>query len=376
MIGMLVMSARPGDPGSAAAEERPEPRRGAGELLVGGVVVGLCGTDRDVIAGRRGRPPEGRDRIVIGHESLGRVLAAPPGSGFEPGDLVAGVVRRPDPLPCARCAAGEWDSCLNGGYRSRGITGLDGYGAQRWCVEPAFAVKVDPRLGTAGVLVEPASVLVKAWRRIERFAGTGGGRVALVMGAGPMGVLAALLAVRRGYTTHVLARRWPPLRSELVAALGAAAHEAGRWVPAAPPDVVVDTTGAAGLIADAVPRVAPNAVVCLVGLSPDGPQEPVRLGPLTERLVTANAVLFGSVNAAYPHYSEAVAELAAADPGWLRLMVSRRVPLTAWPDGLRARDDDMKVLVDLEETPGARRRGRRSPRARPSPLRPPGGSPT
>src|SRR3546814_8362902 len=88
--------------------------------------------------------------------------------GLAAGDLVVGIVRRPDPVPCRYCAAGEWDMCSNGGYTERGIKQLDGYGSEYFRVEPAFAVRVDPALGHLGVLLEPASVLAKDWDHTDR----------------------------------------------------------------------------------------------------------------------------------------------------------------------------------------------------------------
>ena len=91
--------------------------------------------------------------------------------GLSPGDLVVGIVRRPDPVPCACCARGEWDFCRNGRYTERGIKELDGYGSERWRVEPEFAVRLDPDLEDVGVLLEPTSVVAKAWEQIERIGG-------------------------------------------------------------------------------------------------------------------------------------------------------------------------------------------------------------
>jgi hypothetical protein len=56
-----------------------------GALLVRGIAVGICGTDREIAEGAYGTP-SGEARLVIGHESLGEVLEAPAGSGFAPGD--------------------------------------------------------------------------------------------------------------------------------------------------------------------------------------------------------------------------------------------------------------------------------------------------
>jgi glucose 1-dehydrogenase len=117
----------------------------------------MCGTDREIVSGAHGSAPAGQERLVLGHESLGEVASAPKGSGLASGDLVVGIVRRPEPVPCAACAAGEWDMCRNGRYTERGIKGRHGYGAQWFRVEPEFAIKVDQNLGELGVLLARAA---------------------------------------------------------------------------------------------------------------------------------------------------------------------------------------------------------------------------
>ena len=135
---MRALTVQPSRPGSARVEEVPEPPPEAGAVLVQALALGICGTDREIAGGEYGWAPEGRDRLVLGHESLGRVLEAPDDAEVRAGDLVAGVVRRPDPLPCECCAAGRFDLCRNGDYTERGIKALDGYGSERWRVEPEY----------------------------------------------------------------------------------------------------------------------------------------------------------------------------------------------------------------------------------------------
>ena len=81
---------------------------------------------------------------------------------------MVGIVRRPDPVPCPSCAVLEWDFCRNGQYTERGIKELDGYCSERYRITPDFAVKVDPGLGMLGVLLEPTSVVAKAWEQVDR----------------------------------------------------------------------------------------------------------------------------------------------------------------------------------------------------------------
>jgi threonine dehydrogenase-like Zn-dependent dehydrogenase len=340
------MSVRPGQPGSACVEDRPEPVPAPDELLVQGICVGICGTDREVADGRHGRAPDGATRIVLGHESLGTVVHAPDHCGLSAGDLVAGVVRRPDPQPCARCAAGEWDSCLNGRYTSCGISGRDGYGAQRWCVSPGHAVRIDPELGVVGVLVEPTSVLMKAWERIDMLAPAGRGEVALVSGAGTLGLLAAMLAVQRNYRTYVVARRWTTRRRELLRRLPAVPLYPEDVARHPAPAVVLDTTGSPTVVAELIRVAARNAVVCLTGLNGQA-AESAELQPLLHRLVTTNGTIFGTVNAARRHYEQAASTLAATGVDWLGGLITRHVRLAAWPEALVRSPADVKVVVDL-----------------------------
>ena len=142
-------------------------------------------------------PPPGRDRLILGHESLGRAEQAPAGGSLAPGALVVGIVPRPDPVPCLACAAGEWDMCRNGLYTERGIKERDGYCAERFRSEPDYLITIDPAVGTLGVLLEPTSVVAKAWEHIECIGSRALWRpqTVLVTGAGPIGLLAALLGM-------------------------------------------------------------------------------------------------------------------------------------------------------------------------------------
>ena len=345
---MRAITVIPGRAGSAQLDDVPEPDASAGALLVDGLALGICGTDGEIVRGEYGWAPPGEERLVLGHESLGRVLEAPDGSGFAPGDLVVGIVRRPDPEPCAPCAAGEWDFCANGNYTERGIKELHGYGSERWRVEPEFAIKLDAGLEDVGVLVEPTSVVAKAWEQIERIGerATFTPRRALVTGAGPIGLLAALLAVQRGLEVHVLDQVTEGRKPELVEQLGGTyhAHDASA---AGKVDIVVEATGAPPVVAQALRGTTRNGIVCLTGVSSGGRPLDFDVGGFNRDVVLENDVVFGTVNANHRHYDAAAEALAQADRDWLRALITRRVPLGHWQDALERRDDDVKVVVDL-----------------------------
>ena len=105
---MRALTVTPGVKDSLHLRDIPEPAAGEGQVLVDALAVGLCGTDAEIIAADYGEAPPGQDYLVLGHENLGRVREAPRDSGLAEGDLVVGIVRRPDPEPCKACAAGEW----------------------------------------------------------------------------------------------------------------------------------------------------------------------------------------------------------------------------------------------------------------------------
>ncbi|MDP8942640.1 MAG: glucose 1-dehydrogenase [Actinomycetota bacterium] len=352
---MKAITVRPGEAGSGRLEDVPEPAAGDGDVVAEALAMGVCGTDAEILGGAYGEPPPGRDTVVLGHESLGRVLEAPAGAGLSPGDLVVGVVRRPDPVPCPCCARGEWDMCRNGRYTERGIKARDGYGSQRWRVEPEFAVAVDPALERVGVLLEPASIVAKAWDHIERIGGRAcfAPRTALVTGAGPIGLLAALLAAQRELEVHVFDRVTEGPKPGLVEALGATYHS-DSLAEVGEVDVVVEATGAGAVVLDVMGRTVPGGVVCLTGLSSGRQSLEVDAAGLNRELVLENDVVFGSVNANRRHYELAAEALAAADRSWLERVISRRVPLERWQEALERRPDDVKVVVDFAAGPADR----------------------
>src|SRR3954451_14353951 len=223
---MRALTVIPLKQGSAEVTEMPEPEPRDGELLVDGVALGVCGTDIEIVSGEYGWAPPGEERLVLGHESLGRVAGAPVDSAVVRGGLVVGVVRRPDPVPCPACARGEFDMCRNDRYTERGIKQLHGYGSERWTVEADYAVKLDPSLESVGMLMEPTTILAKAWDHIERIGARSffAPERVLVTGAGPIGLLAALLGTQRGLQVNVLDRVTEGPKPGFVEDLGGTYH--------------------------------------------------------------------------------------------------------------------------------------------------------
>jgi threonine dehydrogenase-like Zn-dependent dehydrogenase len=344
---MRAITVTPGRSGSARVDELPEPTPDEGAVLAETIAVGICGTDREILSGLYGAAPPGRERLVLGHESLARVLDAPSDSGLRSGDLVVGIVRRPDPVPCAACAAGEWDMCRNGRYTEHGIKELDGFCRERFRVPASSLVPVDRALGIRGVLLEPASIVAKGWDQIDLM-GTRSRwplRRVLVLGAGPVGLLAALFGVLRNLDVHVLDRVTTGPKPLLVDALGATYHTGTVSSACADVDVVFECTGAAPLLFDAMRCAAPNGIVCLTGVSPGKGLLNVDAASLNNELVLQNNIVFGTVNANRAHYARAASALARADQEWLQQLITRRVPLDDWARAYEPAAGDVKTIL-------------------------------
>jgi len=346
MRGLIVDAGRASS--ARVVDDLSEPDPAEGSVLVQGLEVGVCVTDREIIAGLYGTAPDDGGRLVIGHESLGRVISDDSGT-FRAGDLVAGIVRRPDPVPCATCAVGEWDMCRNEQYVECGIKQRHGFARERWRVEPDFAVRLDPHLGACGVLLEPTSIVAKAWEHIERI-GTRAHwepRIVLVTGAGPIGLLASMLGVQRGLTVHVLDRVTDGPKPELVQRLGATYHTGGVRDTGLTPDIVLECTGADSVIVDVLDIVGPGGIACLTGVSSGGRRLMVDIGEANRDIVLENNVVFGTVNANLRHWRAAADALVSADHDWLGSLRTRHVPLTQFAEALTAQPTDVKVVLDL-----------------------------
>jgi threonine dehydrogenase-like Zn-dependent dehydrogenase len=346
-----AVTVEPRHPNSARLEDIPEPDARGGSLLVEAVAVGVCGTDVEIVEGKYGWAPPGASRLVLGHESLGRVLDPGAAGGFRAGDLVAGIVRRPDPVPCSSCAVGEWDMCRNGRYTEHGIKEIDGFMSERWRIDSDYAMRVDASLGLTGVLLEPATVVTKAWEQVVTVGQRSfwEPRTALVTGAGPIGLLAALVVRQHGLEVHVLDRVESGPKPALVRALGATYHTGSVADVGFQPDVIIECTGVGQVITDAIGCIAPGGVVCLTGVGSGGRTVGLTTADAATKIVLRNNVVVGSVNANKRHWYKAGQALARADRTWLARLVTRTVPPEQFMLAFRREPDDIKVVIQFAQ---------------------------
>ena len=347
---MKAITVEPKKNGSARYDDFPEPDVSEGSVLVEAIAVGVCGTDVEIVEGKYGWAPPGKTRLVLGHESLGRVIDPGSSKSLKKGDLVVGIVRRPDPVPCPSCAVGEWDMCSNGLYTERGIKEIHGFMSERWRTEPEYAIKVDPSLGILGVLLEPMTVITKALEQVLMVGQRAywEPKTALVTGAGPIGLLAALRLCTRELQVHVLDRFDSGPKPALVRDLGATFHTGSVLDLGFNPDVIVECTGVGSVIADSIQQLGSGGIICLTGIGAGGATGRV-VADMASAAVLKNNVIVGSVNANKRHWYRAGENLAHSDREWLSRLITRREKPENFKHALEREPDDVKVIIQFSE---------------------------
>jgi threonine dehydrogenase-like Zn-dependent dehydrogenase len=171
----------------------------------------------------------------------------------------------------------------------------------------------------------------------------------LVTGAGPIGLLAALLGKQRGLEVHVLDRVESGPKPALVRALDATYHTGSTHDVGFEPDVIVECTGVGSVITDCLQAVAPGGILCLTGVGSGGRVSGLAPADVAAGVVLRNNVVVGSVNANKRHWYKAGQALARADCSWLARLVTRRERPEDFARALRRRDEDIKVVVQFSE---------------------------
>ncbi len=335
---MRAISIRVGAPGASLVQV-PEPRRRGGEVLLRTLYTGICGTDRGLVRNQLpfARPPPGSESLIIGHEALARVEDVDSGAKIRKGTLVVPMVRRPG--KCLNCLIGRQDNCSDGDFVEAGIRGLDGFMRDYFTDDPTYLVRVeDESLGMLAVLTEPLKNIVKAYEvydLVSRRALTNcrdGSRSCLtvtIAGAGPIGMLFAMIFVSNGMDVKMFSRHDPEgFLSETASKIGAEYFlREDRSKPIPQSDVFVDTTGNPGVVVDGVRALRPNGVAILFGTDPSG-SEPVSGQDIID-VVEKNVTIIGTVDGAKEHYIKALSYLSSwknSYPGVLESMITAVVP--------------------------------------------------
>jgi len=313
---------RPGDVHRTTLD-LPEPGEGQVEITV--IRVGVCGTDRELIRGEIGFPPTGADELVLGHEVAGRVSKIGPGvHSFNVGDLVTVTVRRPD--DCPACRSGQPDMCLDRNYTERGIAGAHGFMAEKIIEHQEWVIGVHDRLEPVATLIEPLTVVEKAVRQaelIQRRLNYWNLKTAVVIGAGPIGLLGTMLLRSKGVDVCTAARSPAPNPSAaIVTACGATyvstserpIDELADTLPNI--DLILECSGASSVVFESMAALGNNGVLVLLSLTGGHSTLRIPAAELNRSLVAGNKVVVGSVNAAKVDFTNAVESLDRFEKMW------------------------------------------------------------
>ena len=338
-------------------QEVPEP--GPREVLLEVRRVGVCGTDRDMIAGFYGEAPADSTYLVLGHESLSRVakIGDKVGGGFRKGDLVVPTVRRNCVENCLNCRNGESDMCMTGHYKEHGIKGLHGFAREFAVTDADFMVKLPESLSNIGVLLEPLTVVEKGVTQtflIQQARMKWKPKNALVLGAGPVGLLAtALLRLKELEVDTVATRPRDSLKARLVEQTGASyinAKETPLMSLENRYDMVLEITGNTSVALEAQRLIETNGVVSFLGVYKDQ-QLTEDAGRLFTDLVLGNRTYFGSVNANRTYFQQGVRNLTRITNRWkgfLDQMITRTTDPDRFEVAYRPEDEEeIKTIIQF-----------------------------
>jgi glucose 1-dehydrogenase len=341
----------------------PQPKlQGAHDVLLRVHEVGLCGTDREISFFEYGSPPPGSDHLILGHESLAEAVEiGREVRSFQPGDLVVAMVRRPCSHPeCRPCRAGRSDFCITGDFTERGIKQADGFLTEYVLDDEQYLVQVPKPLADVAVLIEPLTVVSKAAIQsraiLDRLPYEPGLQRGLVLGAGPVGLLGAMVLVASGFETVVYSREQEGGdKSKLVHSLGASyvsaasqpieslAERTGQF------DVVLEAVGYAPLMMAAASLLRANGVVALTGIPAEAAAAEINVGRFLRDMVLKNQVVFGTVNAGRRDYLSAIQQLEqfmTLFPDSVRKLITQRLPLGE-ASRMLTHGDGIKNVVQL-----------------------------
>jgi glucose 1-dehydrogenase len=343
-------------------EVPPPTLKGEHDVMVRVREVGICGTDREITTFVYGTPPPGRESLILGHEALGEVVEIGPSvATLKPGDLVAMTVRRPCPESwCPACRAAREDFCASGRFRERGIKGADGFMTDFIVEDERYLVRVPKELADVGVLIEPLTVAAKAALELEtilqRFPWERDELRALVLGAGPIGILSAMMfAARKAATTVVYSREHSKgPRAELLHSFGAQ-YVSAEETPlekleshGGPFNIILEAVGNARVAFGAMNALAPNGVCVFSGLPMGDKPTTLNLDGIMRNIVLENQMILGTVNASRAAFEAAVGYLGqfmTLFPESVRKLITDRVSLEEAPELLRTPGGIKQVLT-------------------------------
>lgn len=334
--------------------------------------VGVCGTDREIWSGEYGDPPAGSDYLITGHESFGQVVEVGPAvQAVKVGDYVVLTVRRGCPENCIACRQMRQDFCYTGHFTERGIKGAHGYMTEFVVDDEKYMNLVPPEIKDIAVLLEPLTIAEKAlmqvftiqsrlpWEcRLEQGGANQTCHNAIVLGAGPVGLLGAMALRLLNMDVHVVARdRAPNPKEELAKSLGALYHATSEKTPQqiaeqiGNVDLVFEATGAAKASFDFLQVVGPNGIFIFTGVPAPMIDITLDAGMLMRDIVLKNQVVLGTVNAPKIAFENGIRDLLEFQKRWpeaVRSLITGFLPLERFQETVKRTDrEEIKTVLTL-----------------------------
>jgi threonine dehydrogenase-like Zn-dependent dehydrogenase len=357
---MKAIVVHPKVAGSVHMRDMPDPRMAPDQVAVRTLRVGLCATDAEIVHGMYGRAPDGDEYLILGHENFGVIEdVGRRVKGWKPGDLVVATVRRSCGI-CAACKRGEFDMCTSGQYTERGIMRRHGFMSEFFVESPKYLHRVPKAARDVGVLLEPMSVVEKGidhafllQRRMKKWTP----RLGVVIGPGPIGLLGAAALRVRGLRTVVIGRDDPSeprariaraLGAEYVSSLNRTMQDVVKEI--GDPDLMLEATGSARVVFDAMQTIGPSGVLCLLSVTDGDTVSPEPIDAINQRMVLGNRVVFGSVNANARHFDAGVRDLVRIEkrwPGVLGRLLNQPIPWENHRQWFDERGDSIKATLEI-----------------------------
>jgi threonine dehydrogenase-like Zn-dependent dehydrogenase len=342
------------------------------ELKIRTLEVGVCGTDREICTFAYGHPPAGGDYLLLGHECLGEVIEV--GSGvtkFKVGDLVVPSVRRPCTDPnCRPCREGRQDFCVTWKFTERGINQRHGFMTERFVEEDVYLTPVPKDLRDLAVMAEPLTIaekgLTQAWQVQKRLTwehdnrdgkGRGHGLNAVVLGAGPIGLLGAMKLLIEGFRVFVYSRSPKPnFKADIAEQIGAeyisnkevATDDLAKRVGNI--DLIYEAVGEGHLTFDVMRVLGINGVYILTGIPAVKPPIPVFADNIMRNITLKNQAIIGTVNASPQDFADAIHDLGEFKKRWpkaVHALITGRHKIDAHRELLVGKASGIKNVIEF-----------------------------
>jgi glucose 1-dehydrogenase len=349
------------------------------EVLVRIKEVGLDGTDINMIRYNLQDLSSEHNQIVIGHEGIGVIEEV--GNEVKsvgPGDIVALTVRR-GCGECSPCLHNASDMCLTGRYKERGLHKLDGFLTQYVVDQEQYIARVPPAIARLAVLTEPVSIIEKSIQELRTVQSRvpwtcshpehgylsprwGGCKIALVVGAGPLGLIAVALMRLAGasvFTADIVPENH--IKVSLVHRMGAGYLDARTKTPAELIDlggteqyldIIFEASGVADKALELIKYMARNSIYIMTGIPRQETLMQIDAAQLVSQMVRNNQVLAGSINSNRIHFEMALQDISRINTtfnGILEELVTERFALKDYRQAFGPKGPDhIKTLIEVE----------------------------